>query len=146
MRKQFLALLMGALVLVLAIGVSGSIAAATDKDKDPANGGKDMYVNSASAVIKGTAPLSIYTIVMDGEALKEPELSWSTAFAWSVPVSLVPGENDFRFLGLDADGNLVASFVQRVFDVEGTPAPAIDSVSPAVGPTAGGTRSPVIWK
>jgi immune inhibitor A len=39
MRKRFLALLIGALVLVLSIGVSGSLAAATDKD--PAKGGKD---------------------------------------------------------------------------------------------------------
>ena len=41
MRRHFLALLLGALALVLSIGVGGSIAASTANDKDPAKGGKD---------------------------------------------------------------------------------------------------------
>ena len=41
MRRHFLALLFGALALVLSIGVGGSVAASTAKDKDPSKGGKD---------------------------------------------------------------------------------------------------------
>lgn len=41
MRRGFLALLTGALILVLSIGVGGSLAASAAKDKDPAKGGKD---------------------------------------------------------------------------------------------------------
>ncbi len=41
MRRKFLALLLGALVLVLSIGISVSMAASTANDKDPAKGAKD---------------------------------------------------------------------------------------------------------
>ncbi len=101
-------------------------------------------VTTPSVDITGVAPLSVHTILMNGEL---PEnFTWSSQFMWRVPVGdgtpyALEGEStEFQFLAFDQEGEQIGSDAITILDASNWEPPVVESTQPSSGPKEGGTE------
>jgi hypothetical protein len=103
------------------------------------NGGKDITVATTTTTLDGDAPLDVRAIILNGEPVVPPALSWTTPTAWRLKVNLIPGTNLLEFDGFDGAGNFFGKATITITSTANWNPPQISGVAPSSGSASGGT-------
>ncbi|MBI4606767.1 MAG: CotH kinase family protein [Planctomycetes bacterium] len=110
------------------------------------NGGQDLSVAAATAVLEGEAPVDVDQILYQlggGDLLRGDLLplapAWTTPTRWKAELCLAGERTTIELLGLTTAGD-VRGTARIAVTTTLRPALAVTGIAPASGPSAGGTR------
>lgn len=104
------------------------------------NGGEDITTDGRSVELEGEAPVQVAAILyqQDGGDLLPLEPTWTSPTRWRSKFDLMEADTDFDFLGVDSNGELMASTDILVSSTTISGEPRVTAWFPSSGPQAGG--------
>jgi hypothetical protein len=89
--------------------------------------GEDFAANEASTRMEGIAWIDVDSILLNGVPL---DITWTNTTRWRTEVDLDAGDNEFSFVAIDVEGNIVGTDTIVVTSSVGWTTPAIVAVTP----------------
>jgi len=110
----------------------------------PPDWSRELYTKRVKERLRGTAPLSLETLVVTRDDIQlTPSILWGVS-TWSFDLPIDGSEHTFEVFGFSPAGDLIGSESFRVISTATWSAPSIQAVTPALGSLAGGTRTRIV--